>query len=104
MSSSITSCHVIAAPILQLKPAFKKAYFEHLTKNVAFRNHPTIFSSRQWWRGTVRDALKYTGREYSDAEFDRFFRRVYQHYGSLDGYEVCGCSKAARAVHKDADE
>ena len=74
---------------MQLKPAFKKAYFEHLTKNVAFRNHPTIFSSRQWWRGTVRDALKYTGREYSDTEFDRFFRRVYQHYGSLDGYEVC---------------
>ena len=27
-------------------------------------------------------------RNYTKQEFDRFFRRVYQHYGSLDGYEL----------------
>jgi hypothetical protein len=32
--------------------------------------------------------LENCGRtEYTTDEFDRFFRRVYQHYGSLDGYE-----------------
>lgn len=37
---------------------------------------------------TVKYALEYCGRtQYTEEEFDRFFRRVYQHYGSLDGYE-----------------
>jgi HAD superfamily hydrolase (TIGR01549 family) len=36
----------------------------------------------------VRSALEYCGRtDYTQEEFDRFFRRVYQHYGSLEGYE-----------------
>lgn len=40
------------------------------------------------WVRTVRSALEYCGRtQYTDEEFDRFFRKVYQHYGSLDGYE-----------------
>lgn len=36
---------------------------------------------------TVKRALELSGRTYSDAEFARFFRRVYQHYGSVEGYE-----------------
>jgi len=71
----------------ELKPAFKAAYFEHLTKNPCF-GHGQGLSSRQWWVGTVRTALENTGRkDYSDREFERFFRRVYQHYGSLEGYQ-----------------
>lgn len=36
----------------------------------------------------MRSALEFTGRvDYTQEEFDRFFRRVYQHYGSLDGYQ-----------------
>jgi putative hydrolase of the HAD superfamily len=40
------------------------------------------------WVRTVKSALENCGRtKYSQEEFDRFFRRIYQHYGSLDGYE-----------------
>lgn len=69
----------------ELKPAFKKAYFESLTKSPCF-GHAEGLSSRQWWVRTVQLALSNCGRSYTDAEFDRFFRRVYQHYGSLEGY------------------
>eukprot|EP00961_Rhodomonas_salina_P187950 2536684-Rhodomonas_salina.2 len=50
--------------------------------------HDEGLSSRQWWVRTVRTALENTGRkDYTDREFERFFRRVYQHYGSLEGYQ-----------------
>lgn len=40
------------------------------------------------WVETVKTALINCGRtEYTEDEFNRFFRRVYQHYGSLEGYE-----------------
>ena len=35
----------------------------------------------------MQRALELCERSYSEAEFDRFFRRVYQHYGSLRGYD-----------------
>ena len=71
----------------ELKPAFKKAYFKHLTESPCF-GHAEGLSSRQWWVRTVRSALEFCGRtEYTEQEFSRFFRRVYQVYGSLDGYE-----------------
>ena len=39
--------------------------------------------------GTVRRAIELTGRtDYTEQEFNRFFRRIYQQYGSLKGYEV----------------
>lgn len=70
----------------ELKPAFKKAYFDSLTAMPCF-GHDQGLSSRQWWVKTVRAALENTGRkDYTQDEFDRFFRRVYQHYGSLEGY------------------
>ena len=71
----------------ELKPAFKKAYYKHNTDSPCF-GHAEGLSSRQWWVRTVRSVLELCGRDnYTDAEFDRFFRRVYQHYGSLQGYE-----------------
>ena len=71
----------------ELKPAFKKAYFKHLTESPCF-GHAEGLSSRQWWVRTVRSALEFCGRtKYTEQEFNRFFRRVYQHYGSLEGYE-----------------
>jgi len=27
------------------------------------------------------------GRYYTEREFERYFRRIYQHFGSIDGYE-----------------
>jgi putative hydrolase of the HAD superfamily len=73
----------------ELKPAFKQAYKETLMEHPCFRNHPELYSSRNWWLKTVKRAVELTGRTgYSDMEFNRFFRRVYQVYGSLRGYEV----------------
>jgi len=75
----------------ELKKPFKEAYFRHLTEYPCF-GHDQLMSSRDWWIRTVKTALELSGRSYSDADFNRFFRRVYQHYGSLDGYEVrCLC-------------
>jgi FMN phosphatase YigB (HAD superfamily) len=72
----------------ELKPAFKQAYKENLTKYPCFRNDPALYSSRQWWFNTVERTLQLCSRSYSSKEFDRFFRRVYQHYGSSEGYEL----------------
>eukprot|EP01041_Mallomonas_annulata_P006373 gene6373-12886_t len=72
----------------ELKPAFKAAYYKHLTESPCF-GHEEGLSSRQWWVRTVKSALEFCGRgDYSESEFNRFFRRVYQHYGSLEGYEL----------------
>ena len=71
----------------ELKPAFKQAYKESLLASPCFGGREGL-SSRQWWTRTVTRALELceTPRRYSRDEFDRFFRRVYQHYGSLEGY------------------
>lgn len=71
----------------ELKPAFKAAYFEQNQRSPAFGFHDKI-SAREWWRETVKNTLKKCGRSYPDSEFDRYFRRVYQHFGSQDGYEA----------------
>ena len=72
---------------IDLKKPFKEAYKKHLTEYPCF-GYSDGLSSRSWWEKTVKTALELSGRKYSTEEFDRFFRRVYQHYGSLDGYEV----------------
>jgi len=70
----------------ELKPAFKKAYFEALTSRPCF-GHAQGQSPREWWVETVKLALANCDRsQYTDDEFNRFFRRVYQHYGCLEGY------------------
>ena len=73
--------------ISELKPAFKQAYKEGLQEFPCFGG-PTM-SGREWWRRTIRRVLALCGRSgYTDAEFERYFRRVYQHFGSPSGYEV----------------
>ena len=65
----------------ELKPAFKQAYKQACLESPGFGSQAGI-SSRTWWAHTVRGALTHCGRSYSDADFDRYFRRVYQHYGT----------------------
>ena len=71
----------------QLKPAFKQAYKESCMASPCFGSAST--GDRDWWKSTVRRAVGLAGAStYSERDFERFFRRVYQHYGSLEGYAV----------------
>ena len=71
----------------EMKPAFKQAYKERCLASPCFGGAEGI-SGRDWWRGTGRRIMELTGRSYADEDFDRWFRRVYQHFGSPRGYEV----------------
>lgn len=51
----------------------------------------------------MRSALEFCGRDsYTQEEFDRFFRRVYQHYGSLEGYDRLPDAERFLAWARDA--
>ena len=67
----------------ELKVPFKQAYKEMHTAYPAFRDDKNLHSSRRWWEKTVKRTLELCNRNYTNAEFDRFFRRVYQHFGSI---------------------
>jgi len=70
----------------ELKPAFKAAYKEALLEYPCFGGRDGL-NGREWWRKVIRRVLDNVGRGYySDAEFERYFRRVYQHFGSPRGY------------------
>lgn len=71
----------------EMKPAFKQAYKERYLESPCFGGAEGI-SGRDWWRGTARRVLELCGRSYAEEDFDRWFRRVYQHFGSPKGYEV----------------
>ena len=71
----------------ELKPAFRQAYQESLTTLPCFGGADGV-SGRDWWRATIRRVLELCGRAYTEAEFERYFRRVYQHFGSPSGYET----------------
>jgi REG-2-like HAD superfamily hydrolase len=74
----------------ELKPAFWNAYRNMCDRSPNFGTnevHPMV--ERDWWRDMARMAMEMGGcKDIPDADFDRFFRRVYQHYGSLEGYET----------------
>ena len=84
-----------------LKRGFKVAFQERCTESPCFGGVEGI-SGRDWWRITVERVLYHAKNKdtnassvgnqfrYSDAEFDRYFRRVYQHFGSPAGYMVLG--------------
>lgn len=72
----------------ELKAPFKQAYKEQLLSSPCFRDNSILYNERTWWINTVRRTLELCGREYTNEEFDRYFRRVYQHYGSAEGYEL----------------
>mmetsp|Transcript_11906 Transcript_11906/g.31466 ORF Transcript_11906/g.31466 Transcript_11906/m.31466 type:complete len:315 (-) Transcript_11906:134-1078(-) len=73
----------------ELKPAFKSAYKATLLEYPCFGTAAGL-SSKQWWVKAVTRCLEQTGRkagaDYNRQDFDRFFRRVYQHYGCPEGY------------------
>jgi len=87
----------------ELKPAFRRAYREALRTQPYF-GFAEDRGQREWWRHAVRLTLSYAGRELDDEEFERYFRLVYQHYGSPDAYvalpEVRSCLQelAARGL------
>ncbi|KAJ8598264.1 hypothetical protein CTAYLR_005501 [Chrysophaeum taylorii] len=81
----------------ELRPAFKKAYREASATKPSF-GHYDGKGDRAWWKYAVRLTMEYAGRDYDDDEFERCFRRIYQHYGSPRGYselaDVRGCLDA----------
>jgi FMN phosphatase YigB (HAD superfamily) len=74
-----------------MKAAFKTAYKERCIESPCFGGVQGI-AGRDWWRETVKRVLVHSGRspdsEFSEHDFDRYFRRVYQHFGSPKGYLV----------------
>ena len=75
----------------EMKQAFKTAYKERCIESPCFGGVDNI-SGRDWWKATVQRVLEHSGRtlhqDFTQEEFDRYFRRVYQHFGSPNGYMV----------------
>jgi REG-2-like HAD superfamily hydrolase len=83
----------------ELKHGFKIAFQERCTESPCFGGVEGI-SGRDWWKSTVERVLyiaknpdasskdKSSAFRYSEEEFERYFRRVYQHFGSPSGYMV----------------
>ena len=72
----------------ELKPAFKQAFKENSLNNAYFSTSQDSSSSREWWKDTIKRTLELCDRNYSEADFNRYFRRIYQHFGSPNGYEI----------------
>lgn len=86
----------------ELKQGFKTAYKERCIESPCFGGVEGI-SGRDWWRSTVHRVLFRTGRTYTPDEFDRYFRRVYQHFGSPAGYMVLEDARALIDAMKTSD-
>eukprot|EP00578_Thalassiosira_sp_NH16_P015672 CAMPEP_0181107548 /NCGR_PEP_ID=MMETSP1071-20121207/17145_1 /TAXON_ID=35127 /ORGANISM="Thalassiosira sp., Strain NH16" /LENGTH=306 /DNA_ID=CAMNT_0023191071 /DNA_START=77 /DNA_END=997 /DNA_ORIENTATION=- len=74
----------------ELKNGFKVAFRERCIESPCFGGVEGI-SGREWWRATVARVLHHArpgGVSCTEQEFDRYFRRVYQHFGSPAGYAV----------------
>mmetsp|Transcript_31603 Transcript_31603/g.52787 ORF Transcript_31603/g.52787 Transcript_31603/m.52787 type:complete len:337 (+) Transcript_31603:49-1059(+) len=72
-----------------LAKPFKKCYRKHVELYPSF-GYDNQMSSRRWWKGMVKDTIDLANVDdipISEVEFNRFFRRVFQHYGSPEGYE-----------------
>uniref|UniRef100_A0A7S3NPN6 Haloacid dehalogenase-like hydrolase domain-containing protein 3 n=1 Tax=Aureoumbra lagunensis TaxID=44058 RepID=A0A7S3NPN6_9STRA len=70
----------------EMQPAFRRA-FKEASKNEPYFGYPG--NEREWWKYTVRLCLEYTGKiDINEDEFNRYFYRVYQHFGSPKGYTV----------------
>jgi len=72
-----------------LKKGFKIAFKERLLESPCFGGVEGI-SGREWWQTTVSRVLYHAQPDikYTHEDFDRYFRRVYQHFGSPKGYRV----------------
>lgn len=73
----------------EMKQGFKIAFQERCIESPCFGGVEGI-SGRDWWRETVSRVLYHANPDvsYTEQEFDRYFRRVYQHFGSPAGYMV----------------
>lgn len=73
----------------EMKQGFKLAFKERCIESPCFGGVEGV-SGRDWWRTTVSRVLHHAKPDvsYTDEEFDRYFRRVYQHFGSPRGYMV----------------
>lgn len=73
------------------KRAFQTAFRERCIESPCFGGAEGI-SGREWWRETVRRvldcALLDDANSYTRDDLDRYFRRVYQHFGSPAGYSL----------------
>jgi len=92
----------------EFKVAFRQSYSDTLRSYPQYRfpgPSADAYSTRRWWRELCRRSLELTGRTYSDDDIDRFFRSVYQHYGSSLGYEAYADANdllAALAAHNNS--
>ncbi|KAL7534374.1 hypothetical protein ACHAXR_005832 [Thalassiosira sp. AJA248-18] len=73
----------------EMKQGFKVAFRERCIESPCFGGVGGI-PGREWWRETVARVLHHAKPDglYTEQEFDRYFRRVYQHFGSPAGYMV----------------
>lgn len=71
----------------EFRPAFREAFRETSRAYPCF-GHQEELSSRDWWALVVKKSLKLCGRSYEAADVERFFRRLYQHYGTPQAYEA----------------
>jgi HAD superfamily hydrolase (TIGR01549 family) len=82
------------------KSGFGPAFRERCLESPCFGGVEGI-SGREWWMATVRRVLDFALKNsenintntndecyYTEQEFQRYFRRVYQHFGSPAGYMV----------------
>jgi len=89
----------------EMKVAFKTAYKERCIESPCFGGSRGVVDSdvqrgagRDWWRATVERVLLHSGRspisDFLEEDFNRYFRRVYQHFGSPAGYMVLDDARA----------
>lgn len=71
----------------ELTPAFKAAYKTACLQRPCF-GHGESGGERGWWSYTVKLALENAGKNVSEEEFERYFGRIYQFYGSPGSYQA----------------
>jgi len=89
----------------EMKRGFKVAFQERCIESPCFGGVEGI-SGRNWWRTTVRRVLHHASPDatYTEEEFDRYFRRVYQHFGSPAGYMVLEDAQHLLTSLRDDDD
>jgi hypothetical protein len=70
----------------EMRHSFKKAYKQTCESFPCFGASHS--GERAWWLSLLRLALRDCGKSYSEEEVLRYFRRVYQHYGTPSAYEI----------------
>eukprot|EP00756_Hemistasia_phaeocysticola_P060514 Hpha_TRINITY_DN4093_c0_g1::TRINITY_DN4093_c0_g1_i1::g.63605::m.63605 len=81
----------VAIEVERMRSGFRKAFKSALHEYPCF-GHAAGLSDRGWWKLTVRRAFENCGCDFSGAQgeeqFERLFLRVYQHFATAGGYEL----------------